>query len=130
MMSALKQSGGGWLPELHPEASLAHALAAAPESGRLALDATGPAMTRHDLAAPLTLALGPEGGIQPDELQQLAAAGFSVASLGPTTLRFETAGVVALGIARAAIGNAATASSGLGAPAAAPHPIPELEPDA
>jgi 16S rRNA (uracil1498-N3)-methyltransferase len=103
MMSALKQSGGAWLPVLHPEASVPHALAAAPEGTRVALDAGGPAMTGLPLATPLIVALGPEGGIQPDELDQLTTAGFTLASLGPTTLRFETAGTVALGIARAAI---------------------------
>ena len=48
----------------------------------------------------MVIALGPEGGIEPDELEQLTAAGFDLASVGPTTLRFETAGVVALGVAR------------------------------
>jgi 16S rRNA (uracil1498-N3)-methyltransferase len=108
MMSALKQSGGGWLPVLHPEASVAHALAAAPDGLRVVLDGTGTAMTAIPAAAGMTIALGPEGGIQPDELDQLAGAGFALASLGPTTLRFETAGVVALGIARAALGSPAT----------------------
>ena len=67
-------------------------------------------MTSLPLAAPLVVALGPEGGIQPDELEQLTAAGFTLGSLGPTTLRFETAGTVALGIARAAITSTTGAS--------------------
>jgi 16S rRNA (uracil1498-N3)-methyltransferase len=103
MISALKQSGGAWLPELHPEASLPHALAAAPDGARVALDAGGNPMTAAPLRPPVSIALGPEGGIEPDELEQLAAAGFRLASLGPTTLRFETAGTVALGVARAAL---------------------------
>ena len=100
MISALKQSGGAWLPELHPEASLPHAIAAAPEGTRVALDGGGRAMTTLAIRSPVTVALGPEGGIEPDELEQLTAAGFALASVGPTTLRFETAGVVALGVAR------------------------------
>jgi 16S rRNA (uracil1498-N3)-methyltransferase len=48
----------------------------------------------------VVVALGPEGGIEEDELQTLIDAGFEPASLGPSILRFETAGVVAMGIAR------------------------------
>lgn len=103
MIAALKQSGGAWLPDLHPAAKLADALAAVPESTRIVLDASGEPMTALPVHAPVTIALGPEGGIEPEELEQVRDAGFRVASLGPTTLRFETAGVVALGIARAAL---------------------------
>jgi 16S rRNA (uracil1498-N3)-methyltransferase len=60
-------------------------------------------VTSLPFRAPVVIALGPEGGIEPDELEQVTAAGFRLASLGPTTLRFETAGVVALGVARAAL---------------------------
>ena len=101
MIAALKLSGGTWLPELHPAAKLADALAAVPESVRVALDASGDPMTGGILQSPVTIDLGPEGGIEPDELEQVRAAGFRLASLGPTTLRFETAGTVALGIDRA-----------------------------
>ena len=103
MISALKQSGGAFLPELHPEAALPNALAAAPNGAWIALDGSGEAIPAIRLTAPLTIALGPEGGIEPDEREQLTAAGFTLASLGPTTLRFETAGVVALGVARASL---------------------------
>jgi 16S rRNA (uracil1498-N3)-methyltransferase len=57
------------------------------------------------LAAPagdaVTLISGPEGGLAPDELEQLAAAGFSACSLGPRVLRAETAPVVAVALIRA-----------------------------
>jgi 16S rRNA (uracil1498-N3)-methyltransferase len=103
MISALKQSGGAWLPELHPAAALPHALAAAPDGARVALDGSGHPVTSLPFRAPVVIALGPEGGIEPDELEQVTAAGFRLASLGPTTLRFETAGVIALGVARSAL---------------------------
>jgi 16S rRNA (uracil1498-N3)-methyltransferase len=42
--------------------------------------------------------VGPEGGIADEELQALAAAGASVARLGPHVLRTSTAGPVALAL--------------------------------
>ena len=39
MISALIQSGGGWLPDIHPSAPVSRAIAAAPEGTRLLLDA-------------------------------------------------------------------------------------------
>ena len=49
----------------------------------------------------LTLAVGPEGGWTPEELQTFAAAQFIPCSLGDTILRAETAAIAALAIARA-----------------------------
>ena len=44
----------------------------------------------------LVLVVGPEGGIAPDELERLTAAGARAARLGPTVLRTSTAGPAAL----------------------------------
>ena len=90
------------MPQLYPEATLGRALSAAPSGTRLVLDAGGVPMLQraHQLAAPLVIALGPEGGIEADELEALSAAGFEPVSLGGTVLRFETAGVAALALAR------------------------------
>ncbi len=49
----------------------------------------------------ITLAIGPEGGWTPEELQSFAAAKFISCSLGETVLRAETAAIAALAIARA-----------------------------
>jgi len=48
----------------------------------------------------LTLAIGPEGGWTPEELQTFATAGFIPCSLGETILRTETAAIAALAVAR------------------------------
>ncbi|MGI8620004.1 MAG: RsmE family RNA methyltransferase, partial [Gemmatimonadaceae bacterium] len=55
------------------------------------------------LAAPVIIALGPEGGIEEQERAAFVESGFSPVTLGSTTLRFETAGVAAAAMARAAI---------------------------
>jgi 16S rRNA (uracil1498-N3)-methyltransferase len=51
--------------------------------------------------APITLALGPEGGLEDAEKAELQQAGFLPVSLGPGILRFETAGAAGVAIARA-----------------------------
>ncbi|MFO0574159.1 MAG: 16S rRNA (uracil(1498)-N(3))-methyltransferase [Polyangia bacterium] len=63
-------------------------------------------------AAPvIELLIGPEGGFTAAEVQSALAAGFVPVSLGPLTLRAETAAVVALGVVRYALSvRAATAS--------------------
>lgn len=103
MEHALAQSEGAWLPQIFPEANLERALLAAPEGARFILDPDAAPLTDAARGAPpaaMVIAVGPEGGIEPDEFATMVAAGFTPASLGPTILRFETAGVVAMGIAR------------------------------
>lgn len=102
MISALTQCGGGWLPEIHPSASVSRAIAAAPKGTRLLLDAVATqTILAIDLVFPLVIALGPEGGLAEDERQEMMDAGFTPVRLASSVLRFETAGVAALAIARA-----------------------------
>jgi 16S rRNA (uracil1498-N3)-methyltransferase len=103
MTSALAQSGGAWMPLIFPEATVAAAISAAPPGTRLLLDASGDAIFSQGFSSPVTIALGPEGGIEEDERQQFVDAGFLPVSLAATVLRFETAGVAALAVARAAL---------------------------
>lgn len=99
MISALIQSGGGWLPEIFPEATVERAVAAAPLGTRLLLARDGEAMAGVPMKTPITIALGPEGGIEPIEQNAFIGAAFLPVKLGESTLRFETAGVAALAIA-------------------------------
>lgn len=102
MISALEQSGGGWLPEIQPEVEPGR-LDAPSGAIALVLDEGGapilPALTatRSEVA----IALGPEGGLEPEELQLLATRGWRSVRVASTTLRFETAGIAAIAVARA-----------------------------
>lgn len=101
MISALTQSGGGWLPEVHPSARLERAIAAAPPGTRLVLHGSAPmSIAAVGLVEPVVIAFGPEGGIDERELDQLVEGGFTPVRLGGNTLRFETAGIAAVSIVR------------------------------
>lgn len=50
---------------------------------------------------PMVIALGPEGGLADDEHQQMTDGGFTPVRLAPAVLRFETAGIAAMALARA-----------------------------
>ena len=50
----------------------------------------------------VTIISGPEGGLAPEELEAIGAAGFRALGLGPRILRAETAPVIAVALIRAA----------------------------
>lgn len=101
MIAALTQSGGAWLPEIHPSAPVPRAIAAAPEGTRILLDANAETkLIAHELVAPVSIAVGPEGGLDPREREEMIEGGFKPASLVGGTLRFETAGIAALALTR------------------------------
>jgi 16S rRNA (uracil1498-N3)-methyltransferase len=103
MTSALIQSGGGWLPDVFPESTIERAVAAAPLGTRLLLAKDGEHIVGVPMRAPVTIALGPEGGMEPSERNALIGAAFLPVKLGESTLRFETAGVAAVAIAAASL---------------------------
>lgn len=108
MVSALEQSGGSWLPAMYPDADVEHAIVARPDGVAIVLDADAPPMldVLRDLPqAPIgiTVAIGPEGGFEASERQALEAGGFRPASVGHNILRFETAAVAAVAVARAVL---------------------------
>ena len=101
MQGALLQSEGAWLPQRYPEANAERAIAALPvEGSRLLLDLEGDPIVDVPLTAPVTIALGPEGGLERDEVTRLVEAGFRRVALAGGVLRMETAAVVALGLVR------------------------------
>jgi len=101
MTSALIQSGGGWLPDMFPEATVERAISAAPLGTRLLLTKDGEPIAGVPMHVPITIALGPEGGMEPAERDLFIGAAFLPVKLGSSTLRFETAGMAAVAIAAA-----------------------------
>jgi 16S rRNA (uracil1498-N3)-methyltransferase len=101
MTSALIQSGSGWLPDMFPEATVERAIAAAPLGTRILLTKDGEPIAGVPMHTPITIALGPEGGMEPAERDLFIGAAFLPVKLGSSTLRFETAGVAAVAIAAA-----------------------------
>ena len=104
MFAALEQSGGAWLPRILPDAA-PDAIDVPDAAVRVLLDVGGVPLIRlfpdgGPQAAVITF--GPEGGLERAERALLAANGWQPARLAPTTLRFETAGVAAISVVRAA----------------------------
>jgi 16S rRNA (uracil1498-N3)-methyltransferase len=109
MVSALEQSGSAWLPVMDVETTLDAALAALASSGDvngilLDVDSAPLASLEGGVQAPVAIALGPEGGLDADERDAFAGAGWRRASLGANVLRFETAGIAALAVVRSLTG--------------------------
>ena len=97
---AAKQSRRSWLPTVTPLATtsdLAALLAGADLAVVLHEDATVPLSTLDVPASGrIIVVVGPEGGIAPEELSALLAAGAVSVRLGAEVLRTSTAGVVAV----------------------------------
>jgi len=109
---AARQSGRADVPEVQPITPLVTALKAASAEGlRIFLwegakqhplrEALGPLATGGQLGQrppQITIAIGPEGGFAQEEVEAAREAGFTLAGLGPRTLRTETAPLAALAI--------------------------------
>ena len=103
MVSALEQSGGAWLPELMADTSVGE-LSVASDLVPIVLDVGGAPLASliASTSSGAALLVGPEGGIEPQELSALIGAGWRTGSLASTMLRFETAGVAGIAVVRAA----------------------------
>ena len=102
MISALEQCSGAWLPELLSEATIQDVAECTHVGGTILLDPFGPPLAElmPTVHAPVALALGPEGGLEPDERAVFSDAGWRTASLGVNVLRFETAGIAGVTLVR------------------------------
>jgi 16S rRNA (uracil1498-N3)-methyltransferase len=108
---AAEQCGRAHVPHVAPTATL-RGLIERPFDGRRValLETEGHAPLASlvvDAASPLLLLIGPAGGFEPAEADELRVAGFVAASLGPRILRAETAAVAAIAIAQSRWGDLA-----------------------
>jgi 16S rRNA (uracil1498-N3)-methyltransferase len=116
---AAEQSGRGRLPTMAPACNFADLLADAPGLRLVAWEEEGEsspglihALTRASLPVEaVSLLIGPEGGLQSDEIAQAQAAGWQVVSLGVRILRAETAALAAVTLVMGALGEMGGASS-------------------
>jgi len=93
---------------VHPPQPLAGALAALPTGTRVlacSVGAAPPLASVSDDGRTLALVIGPEGGLAPQELAEIRAAGGEEVHLGPRVLRARLAGAVAVGILLARLGD-------------------------
>jgi 16S rRNA (uracil1498-N3)-methyltransferase len=97
---AARQCGRAVLPVVSALAPLHEAAARLPAEvdRRLALPQAPPAARATGAAA---LAIGPEGGFTPGEVERLLSAGWTAMGLGPWVLRVDTAAAVGLSALRA-----------------------------
>lgn len=115
VQAACEQCGRNRLPAVAPVANFETWLAQSGSNGTGARLLVSPraeqslpvyVAERRDalLADGVTLLIGPEGGLSPDEEQAARRAGFTGVSLGPRILRTETAGLACLATLNALLG--------------------------
>jgi 16S rRNA (uracil1498-N3)-methyltransferase len=111
-IAACEQSGRNRVPTVESPMSLADACAAADAVLKLALVPTAGALPLRSLlgstaAAPASIAMlvGPEGGLDEDEVRIAQHAGFVGCTLGPRILRTETAAPAVLAALQFAAGD-------------------------
>lgn len=100
---AAKQSGQARVPAIEAPAPLVEVFRRPLPTPRFLCDSGGPPpLEALPVVAPagLTLVVGPEGGFTPTETLAASDAGYGPLSLGGSTLRAETAAVVAVAFAR------------------------------
>lgn len=108
---AARQSGRSDVPEVEPVTSLTLALDASPRDAlkiilwEQARSQGLKALLPAEAPSGIVIAIGPEGGFAPEEVEHARAAGFLAAGLGPRILRTETASLAALAILGFALGD-------------------------
>lgn len=101
--AAARQSLRLRVPEVREPVPFADAAREVGEAGVLLHNAPGLEAVEAAVRSPVSLFVGPEGGWSEAELRLAGDAGLAFARLGPYRLRSETAGVVAVARARAAL---------------------------
>jgi 16S rRNA (uracil1498-N3)-methyltransferase len=97
-IAACEQSGRNRVPQVADALSLGDAIAALPPAGArclLAADGEAP-LSQVPVGGPVTLLIGPEGGLADNEQKYARANEFVAYRIGPRILRTETAGLAAI----------------------------------
>lgn len=104
---AARQCGRTRVPEIAPIRPLTEAVATADAALKLVLweQSDRPGLSAHAPASSVALLIGPEGGLEADEVAQARQAGFVEARLGPRILRAETAAIAAAAAAQLVFGD-------------------------
>ena len=101
VIGACEQCGRSVLPDIREPVALSEYLRTQPKEGlRLVLNPTAPRSLAGlaSMSAKVKLLIGPEGGLDDDEIERAQQAGFVPVRLGPRILRTETAAVTALSV--------------------------------
>ncbi len=103
IISACEQSGRNHLPQLHDVVALTTWLDESQIGDYLVLSPTGirslcVSLSRHDIQHPITVLVGPEGGLSDLEIELAIEAGYLDINLGKRILRTETAASAILSI--------------------------------
>jgi 16S rRNA (uracil1498-N3)-methyltransferase len=94
-LEAVKQCGAVWAPEVADPVAFDAFLARPPAGHGWVADPAGAPPPAALDNTPVTVVVGPEGGLAGNERAALLAAGYRPTALGPHTLRFETAALAA-----------------------------------
>lgn len=108
VVGACEQCGRSRVPTVSPAMTLREYFANVRKDGmRLVLSPSAPGSLAGIASLPskVDLLIGPEGGLEDDELAAAQKAGFMPVRLGPRVLRTETAAVVALSVLQALWGD-------------------------
>jgi 16S rRNA (uracil1498-N3)-methyltransferase len=101
-LEAIKQCGAAWALDVEAPTTLAELAGRAGTGLRWVADATGAPPPGTLEGGPVTVVVGPEGGLTDLERSVLATAGYRSMALAPYTLRFETAALAAAAAVTAA----------------------------
>lgn len=106
LLAACEQSGRNQIPDMKPATGLAPAVAGNASQLKLMLEPGADAASLKTLLSAafhaamqnptICLLVGPEGGLDPQEVQLAKQAGFVSCQIGPRVLRTETAALAAL----------------------------------
>ncbi len=107
VIAACEQCGRNRIPVVAPSVAFGEFLARLPRDGtRVLLVPEGEATIRSlGPRPPVTVLIGPEGGLAPEERALALAAGFGAVRFGPRILRTETAPLAALAALQALYGD-------------------------